>query len=91
MWSTLGAIDGGWKQRRGSPHQPAACREKPRLPARSVLLQCRFPRAPEPRYGGRVYLQVDEVIDKPFQRQLLHTIHSAGYRLADLDAESAAA
>jgi DNA-binding response OmpR family regulator len=32
-----------------------------------------------------------KVIDKPFQRQLLHTIHSAGYRLADLDAESAAA
>ena len=32
-----------------------------------------------------------KVIDKPFQRQLLHTIHSAGYRLADLDAESVAA
>ncbi|MBL8299728.1 MAG: response regulator transcription factor [Rhodanobacteraceae bacterium] len=28
-----------------------------------------------------------KIIDKPFQRQLLHTIHSAGYRLADLDAE----
>ncbi len=28
-----------------------------------------------------------KVIDKPFQKQLLHTIHSAGYRLADLDAE----
>lgn len=32
-----------------------------------------------------------KVIDKPFQNQLLHTIHSAGYRLADLDSESAAA
>lgn len=32
-----------------------------------------------------------KVIDKPFQRTLLHTIHSAGYRLADLDSESAAA
>jgi DNA-binding response OmpR family regulator len=31
-----------------------------------------------------------KVIDKPFQRPLLHTIHSAGYRLADLDAEVAA-
>ena len=31
------------------------------------------------------------VIDKPFERPLLHTIHSAGYRLADLDAEVAAA
>lgn len=31
------------------------------------------------------------VIDKPFTRPLLHTIHSAGYRLADLDAEVAAA
>jgi DNA-binding response OmpR family regulator len=30
------------------------------------------------------------VIDKPFARPLLHTIHSAGYRLADLDAEAAA-
>jgi len=30
-----------------------------------------------------------KVIDKPFQRPLLHTIHSAGYRLADLDAEVA--
>ncbi len=28
-----------------------------------------------------------KVIDKPFQRPLLHTIHSAGYRLADLDSE----
>ncbi|MHC1481398.1 response regulator transcription factor [Frateuria aurantia] len=27
------------------------------------------------------------VIDKPFDRPLLHTIHSAGYRLSDLDAE----
>src|SRR5215475_12989648 len=27
------------------------------------------------------------VIDKPFERALLHTIHSAGYRLADLDSE----
>jgi len=26
-----------------------------------------------------------QVIDKPFQRPLLHTIHGAGYRLADLD------
>jgi DNA-binding response OmpR family regulator len=31
------------------------------------------------------------IIDKPFARPLLHTIHSAGYRLADLDAEVAAA
>ncbi|MEP6485052.1 MAG: response regulator transcription factor [Rudaea sp.] len=31
-----------------------------------------------------------KIIDKPFQKQLLHTIHSAGYRLADLDAEVAA-
>jgi len=30
-----------------------------------------------------------KVIDKPFTRQLLHTIHSAGYRLADLDTEVA--
>ena len=30
-----------------------------------------------------------KVIDKPFTRQLLHTIHSAGYRLADLDTEIA--
>ena len=29
------------------------------------------------------------VIDKPFASPLLHTIHSAGYRLADLDAEVA--
>ncbi|MDJ0655572.1 MAG: response regulator transcription factor [Xanthomonadales bacterium] len=29
-----------------------------------------------------------KVIDKPFDRPLLHTIHSAGYRLADLQAES---
>lgn len=28
-----------------------------------------------------------KVIDKPFMKPLLHTIHSAGYRLADLDAE----
>ncbi len=28
-----------------------------------------------------------KVIDKPFQKALLHTIHSAGYRLSDLDAE----
>lgn len=28
-----------------------------------------------------------KVIDKPFSRSLLHTIHSAGYRLADLDSE----
>ena len=32
-----------------------------------------------------------KVIDKPFAKQLLHTIHSAGYRLADLDAELASA
>jgi DNA-binding response OmpR family regulator len=32
-----------------------------------------------------------KVIDKPFEKQLLHTIHSAGYRLADLDAELATA
>jgi DNA-binding response OmpR family regulator len=31
------------------------------------------------------------VIDKPFPRPLLHTIHSAGYRLADLDVEVATA
>ncbi len=31
-----------------------------------------------------------KVIDKPFEKPLLHTIHSAGYRLADLDAETAA-
>jgi DNA-binding response OmpR family regulator len=30
-----------------------------------------------------------KIIDKPFDKQLLHTIHSAGYRLADLDAELA--
>ena len=30
-----------------------------------------------------------KVIDKPFQRPLLHTIHSAGYRLAALDQEIA--
>jgi DNA-binding response OmpR family regulator len=30
------------------------------------------------------------IIDKPFQRPLLHTIHSAGYRLADLDSETTA-
>ncbi|MDX1569052.1 MAG: response regulator transcription factor [Xanthomonadales bacterium] len=29
-----------------------------------------------------------KVIDKPFERPLLHTIHSAGYRLADLEAEA---
>ena len=29
-----------------------------------------------------------KVIDKPFERPLLHTIHSAGYRLADLDYEA---
>lgn len=28
-----------------------------------------------------------KIIDKPFPRPLLHTIHSAGYRMADLDAE----
>jgi DNA-binding response OmpR family regulator len=26
-----------------------------------------------------------KIIDKPFEKALLHTIHSAGYRLADLD------
>ncbi len=31
-----------------------------------------------------------KIIDKPFSKPLLHTIHSAGYRLADLDAETAA-
>ncbi len=31
-----------------------------------------------------------KIIDKPFDKPLLHTIHSAGYRLADLDAELAA-
>jgi len=30
------------------------------------------------------------VIDKPFDRPLIHTIHSAGYRLADLHHESSA-
>lgn len=30
-----------------------------------------------------------KVIDKPFERQLLHTIHSAGYRLAELETEPA--
>jgi DNA-binding response OmpR family regulator len=30
-----------------------------------------------------------KIIDKPFHKSLLHTIHSAGYRLADLDAEVA--
>jgi DNA-binding response OmpR family regulator len=30
-----------------------------------------------------------KVIDKPFDKPLLHTIHSAGYRIADLDAEVA--
>ncbi len=29
-----------------------------------------------------------KVIDKPFPQPLLHTIHSAGYRLADLDSET---
>ncbi|HET7929816.1 MAG TPA: response regulator transcription factor [Rhodanobacteraceae bacterium] len=29
------------------------------------------------------------VVDKPYLRPLLHTIHSAGYRVADLDAEAA--
>ena len=28
-----------------------------------------------------------KIIDKPFEKTLLHTIHSAGYRLADLDAD----
>jgi DNA-binding response OmpR family regulator len=31
-----------------------------------------------------------KAVDKPYNRPLLHTIHSAGYRLADLDAEAAA-
>jgi len=30
------------------------------------------------------------VVDKPYARPLLHTIHSAGYRIADLDEEAAA-
>lgn len=30
-----------------------------------------------------------KVIDKPFQKSLLHTIHSAGYRLAELETEAA--
>jgi DNA-binding response OmpR family regulator len=30
-----------------------------------------------------------KVIDKPFQTSLLHTIHSAGYRLAELETEPA--
>ena len=30
------------------------------------------------------------VVDKPYARPLLHTIHSAGYRIADLDAEAVA-
>lgn len=29
-----------------------------------------------------------KVIDKPFDRPLLHTIHSAGYRMADLESET---
>lgn len=32
-----------------------------------------------------------KVIDKPYAKQLLHTIHSAGYRLADLDQDLASA
>jgi len=28
-----------------------------------------------------------KIIDKPFKSQLLHTIHSAGYRLAELETE----
>ena len=32
-----------------------------------------------------------KAIDKPFERPLLHTIHSAGYRLADLETETRAA
>ena len=32
-----------------------------------------------------------KVIDKPYSKQLLHTIHSAGYRLADLDQDLASA
>ena len=32
-----------------------------------------------------------KVIDKPFEKSLLHTIHSAGYRLADLAADVPAA
>jgi DNA-binding response OmpR family regulator len=31
-----------------------------------------------------------KIIDKPFQKSLLHTIHSAGYRVADLESEVAA-
>ena len=42
-------------------------------------------------YEGH-YFNFDNVAvtPKPFQKPLLHTIHSAGYRLADLDAETAA-
>jgi len=32
-----------------------------------------------------------KVIDKPFERALLHTIHSAGYRMADLEMEAGTA
>lgn len=32
-----------------------------------------------------------KIVDKPFDKPLLHTIHSAGYRLTDLDAELASA
>lgn len=32
-----------------------------------------------------------KIVDKPFEKPLLHTIHSAGYRLTDLDAELASA
>ncbi|MFO1517147.1 MAG: response regulator transcription factor [Lysobacterales bacterium] len=28
-----------------------------------------------------------KIVDKPFDKPLLHTVHSAGYRMADLDAE----
>ena len=31
-----------------------------------------------------------KVIDRPFERPLLHTIHSAGYRLAELEMEASA-
>ena len=31
-----------------------------------------------------------KTIDKPFEKSLLHTVHSAGYRLADIAAESGA-
>ncbi len=34
--------------------------------------------------GGAGYQDVRKVIDKPFERPLLHTVQSAGYRVADI-------